>query len=57
MPKKHYVVVPFSCFVFFLSFLQVTTFVRDNVTRKCCSVLSFVKSNEDYGVLAKHIVS
>ena len=41
----------------FLSFLQVTTFIGDNVAIKCCSVLSFVKSNEDYGVLAKHIVS
>ena len=26
---------------------------RDDVTRKYCNVFSFVKSNEDYGVLAK----
>ena len=29
---------------------------RDVVRRKYCSMVSFVKSNEDHGVLAKHIV-
>jgi len=48
MPKKHCVVIPF------FSPLQVIALARDDVTRKYCS---FVKSNEDYGVLAKHIVS
>ena len=53
MPKKHCVVIPFSCLVFFFfSALYVIVFARDDVTRKYCSVFSFVKSNEDYGVLA-----
>ena len=46
MPKKHCVVIPF--------FFQVIALARDDVTRKYCS---FVKINEDYGVLAKHTVS
>ena len=32
----------------------MATLARDNVTRKHSSVFSFVKSNEDYEVLAKH---
>ena len=47
MPKKHCVVIPF------FSPLQVIALARDDVTRKYCS---FVKSNEDYGVLAKNIL-
>ena len=49
MPEKHFVVIPFS----YLVFLQVIALTRDDVIRKYCSVFSFVKSNEDYGVLAK----
>jgi len=34
----------------------VITLTRDDVTRKYCSMFSIVKSNEDYGVLAKNIL-
>ena len=54
MPKKHCVVIPFSCLGFFS--LQVITLTRDDVTRKYCSMFSLVKCNEDYGVLAKNIL-
>ena len=60
MPKKHCLVVPFFMFsvylfIYFfpLSFLQVITLTKDDVTRKYYSMFSFVKSNENYGVLAK----
>ena len=57
MPKKHCVVTPFSCLVFFFFFsLQVITLTRGDVTRMYCSMFSLVKSNEDYGVLAKNIL-
>ena len=55
MPKKHCVVTPFSCLVFFF-FLQVITLTRGDATRMYCSMFSLVKSNEDCGVLAKNIL-
>ena len=51
MPKKHHVVIPFSCLVFF--FLQVITLAKDDVTRKYYNMFSLVKRNENIGVLAK----